>query len=71
MTSGAFATASDVVRAGLQALQERDTGVERWLREDVVRTYERWKADPGGGISSEDMADRMRKRHETRLKGSA
>jgi antitoxin ParD1/3/4 len=42
--------------------------VERWLREEVARAYDRWKADPSGGISPEDIAGLMRKRHEARLK---
>lgn len=71
VASGAFASASEVVRAGLRALQERDAAVERWLREEVAPTYDRWKADPTSGISSEDMAERMQKRHEARLKGGA
>ena len=71
VSCGAFATASEVIRAGLRALQERDAAVERWLREEVAPTYDRWKADPTGGISSEEMAERMRKRHEARVKGGA
>ena len=70
VASGAFASASEVVREGLRALQERDAAVERWLRKDVAATYDRWKADPTDGISQEDVAGRMRKRHEGRLKGA-
>lgn len=69
--AGSFASASEVVRAGLRALQERDAAVERWLREDVVATYDRWKADPTGGLSPQDVAERMRQRHAARLKGDA
>jgi antitoxin ParD1/3/4 len=64
--SGTYATSSEVIRAGLRALQERDAAVERWLREEVVPTYDKWKADPKG-ISGEEMAERARKRHEARL----
>lgn len=65
--SGAYATSSEVIRAGLRALQERDAAVERWLREEVAPTYDAWKANPGEGISPEEMAERARKRHATRL----
>ncbi|MDF3213773.1 type II toxin-antitoxin system ParD family antitoxin [Mesorhizobium sp. M7A.F.Ca.CA.001.09.2.1] len=68
--SGTYATSSEVIRAGLRALQERDAAVERWLREEVVPTYDRWKADPKG-ISTEEMAERSRKRHEARLQRDA
>jgi antitoxin ParD1/3/4 len=71
VASGAFASASEVVRAGLRALQERDAAVERWLREDVAPTYDRWRANHGAGLSPEDMAERMRKRHAARLKAGA
>lgn len=67
--SGSFASASEVVRAGLRALQERDAAVDRWLREDVAATYDRWQADPTEGLSSEEMAERMRRRHASRLTG--
>ena len=61
--SGDYTTASEVVRDGLRALQERKNAVERWLREEVAPTYDRMKADPSRGISSEEMAERARKRH--------
>ena len=34
--SGAYASGSEVIRAGLRALQERDAAVERWLKEEVA-----------------------------------
>ena len=43
---GAYASASEVVRAGLRALQERDAAFERWLREEAVPTYDAMKANP-------------------------
>ncbi len=36
VASGTYAPASEVVRAGLRALQERDAAVEKWLREEVI-----------------------------------
>ncbi|MCJ2012384.1 type II toxin-antitoxin system ParD family antitoxin [Methylobacterium sp. J-076] len=67
--AGSFASASEVVRAGLRALQERDAAVDLWLREEVAATFDRWKADPAGGLSPQDMAERMRRRQAERLKG--
>lgn len=66
--AGAFASASEVVRAGLRALQERDAAVERWLRDEVVATYDEMKAHPERAVSSKDMAERMRWRHEARMR---
>jgi antitoxin ParD1/3/4 len=43
---GAYASGSEVVRAGLRALQERDAAVERWLSEEVGSLYDAMKANP-------------------------
>lgn len=71
VTSGTYATASEVIRDGLRALQERNAAVERWLREEVAPTYHRLKADPSRGITPEEMADRARKRHAARSQEGA
>ena len=53
VASGSYATESEVIREGLRALQEREAAVERWLREDVVPTYDAYKADPARAKSLE------------------
>jgi len=68
--SGSYATASEVVRAGLRALQERDAAVENWLKEDVAATYDAMKADPSRGLSASQVFDEIRAAHAARLKGS-
>lgn len=45
--SGEYASESEVVRDGLRALQQRDAAMERWLREEVVPTYDRAISQPG------------------------
>jgi len=51
-------------------LRERNA-VERWLREDVVVTYDAMRAQPEQVILSTDVDRRMRARHEARLKRDA
>lgn len=52
VSSGQYATESEVIRDGLRALAARDTAVERWLREEVAATYDAVKADPEGTTES-------------------
>lgn len=68
--SGSYASASEVVRAGLRALQERDAAVEKWLQKDVAATYDAMKADPARGLPASQVFDEIRAAHAARLKGS-
>ena len=68
VASGAFATASEVVRAGLRALQERDAAVERWLREEVAPTYDEWKANPEKVVSGDELFEHIRQIHAAHVK---
>jgi antitoxin ParD1/3/4 len=69
--SGAYASASEVVRAGLRSLQERDESVERWLREEVASSYDALKADPSRAKAAKDVFDAVRARHADRKKKTA
>lgn len=66
--AGAYASASEVVRAGLRALQERDAAVEHWLRAEVVSVYDAMKADPKRGIPAAKVFAELRARHAAKLK---
>lgn len=68
VATGSYASASEVVRAGVRALQERDAAVERWLREDVAPVYDAMQADPDRALSAEDVFASIRERHADRLK---
>ena len=46
VSSGEYASDSEVIRDGLRALQARDKALESWLRTEGVAAYDKLKADP-------------------------
>ncbi|MBV9777194.1 MAG: type II toxin-antitoxin system ParD family antitoxin [Acetobacteraceae bacterium] len=69
VAKGTYASASEVVRAGLRALQERDEAVERWLREEVAPVYDAMQADPSRAIPADLVRQTLHSHHARRLKG--
>jgi antitoxin ParD1/3/4 len=57
---GDYASASEVVRAGLRALKEHDAVIDQWLREEVVPTYERVRAGIEPTYTVEEVRARLR-----------
>lgn len=68
VAEGAYASASEVVRAGLRALQERDAAIERWLREEVAPVYDAMLKDPSRAIPADRVLRTIRTRHAKRSK---
>ena len=68
VAKGMYASASEVVRAGLRALQERDEAVERWLREEVAPTYDAMRTDPSRAIPAARVLQKLRAHRAKRLK---
>jgi antitoxin ParD1/3/4 len=66
--TGAYASGSEVIRAGLRALQERDAAVERWLREDVAPVYDSMEADPSRAIPARRVFADIKAHHAARRK---
>lgn len=67
VASGAYTSRSEVVRAGLQALRERTSSVERWLQQQVVPVYDAMRSDPGRAVSASEVAAAIRARHAERV----
>jgi antitoxin ParD1/3/4 len=65
--SGAYASASEVVRAGLRALEERNSAVERWLRTEVVQAYDELEANPSSAIPAEKVFTELREHIANRI----
>ena len=66
--SGSYASGSEVVRAGLRALRERDAVIERWLRDEVVPVYDAMQADPARGIPGQRVIASLRALHAKRAR---
>jgi hypothetical protein len=67
VTSGEYATESEVIRDGLRSLAARDAAVEKWLREEVAPTYDRVMADiEGTTVPADEVFSGIRARHAAR-----
>lgn len=67
IASGSYATSSEVIRAGLRALQERDAAVERWLKNEVVPIIKAMRAEPERAVSADDVFNEIRALHADRV----
>jgi antitoxin ParD1/3/4 len=60
VTSGEYATESEVIRDGLRSLAARDAAVEKWLRDEVAPTNDRVMANPiANTVSAEEAHIRL------------
>jgi antitoxin ParD1/3/4 len=64
VSSGDYASESDVIREGLRALLARDRAVDDWLRQEVIPVYDRMKADPSRGRSAAEVRAALAAEHE-------
>jgi antitoxin ParD1/3/4 len=70
VSSGTYASASEVVRAGVRALQERDAIIERWLRDQAVHTYDAMQADPARAIPAQQVVEAVHRHHTAHINKS-
>ncbi|WIY83525.1 type II toxin-antitoxin system ParD family antitoxin [Propionimicrobium sp. PCR01-08-3] len=70
VSSGAYASESEVVRDGLRALFAQEEAVETWLRTEVVTAYDDLRADPSQAISAQDVRAHLARIHTERTAAS-
>lgn len=64
VSSGAYASASEVLRAALRALEREEKAVDDWLRDRVEEAF----SDPEPGISARTVFRELREHHVRRVK---
>jgi antitoxin ParD1/3/4 len=63
--SGAYASASEVLRAAVRALDREEAALDGWLRRQVDEAF----ADPRPDVPARDVFKRLRKHHAQQIKG--
>ena len=69
VASGEYASESEVVREGLLSLTARDAALNRWLNDEVAKSYDEYKANPEIGISAAEVSAALDERLKSRLSG--
>jgi antitoxin ParD1/3/4 len=62
--SGAYNSVSEVVRAGLRALQREEAALDEIMRRRIQESLD----DPQPDVSAEDVFERLRRRHADLMK---
>jgi antitoxin ParD1/3/4 len=67
VTSGEYASESEVIRDGLRTLQARDAALESWLRDEVTKSFDEFAADPSSGVPSDEIMARLSASYRERV----
>jgi antitoxin ParD1/3/4 len=68
VTSGAYASESEVIREGLRALDAREAIVEEWLRAEGVARFDAYHRDESQVHSPNEVIERLHAHHAARAK---
>jgi putative addiction module CopG family antidote len=56
VAAGEYASESEVIRDGLRTLKARDETLAQWLRHDVAKSFDAYKADQSIGIPASQVS---------------
>jgi len=59
VSTGDYASESEVIRDGLRALIARDRAVESWLQNKVAPAYDALKANPSLAVTADEVRSRL------------
>lgn len=59
VSSGEYASESEVIRAGLRALSAQNAAIDKWLLEEVLPAADAQDADPGRAIPIAETRKRL------------
>lgn len=66
VASGAYGSASEVLRAAVRALDREEAALTEWLRQEVDEAL----ADPRPPVSAKEVFRRLRAHHSRRVKAA-
>ncbi|UVC08528.1 type II toxin-antitoxin system ParD family antitoxin [Rhizobium sp. TH2] len=67
LDTGRFESASEVVQAGLEMLEDFDEAHERWLQDEIPSRMAEIKADPSKGIPVDEVFGELEVIHQAQL----
>ena len=65
--SGAYSSVSEVLRAGLRALDREEATIDEWLRRRIEEAF----ADPRPSIPAREVFKRLREHHAEQVKANS
>ncbi|XXJ20815.1 ribbon-helix-helix domain-containing protein [Desulfovibrio caledoniensis] len=68
VSTGEYATESEVIRDGLRALLARDRAIDSWLQNQVAPVYDAMRENTSRGVSIEQVHNRLAAEHKETLK---
>lgn len=71
VSTGEYASESEVIRDALRSLMARDKAMEQWLRNDVMAAYQEAQKNPDSLLDSKQVRTRLTALHKRTEKKSA
>lgn len=67
LESGRYQDRNEVIHAGLQMLEEFESGLDRWIENEIPGRYAELQRDPSSAVSIDDAFARFESKHRADL----